>query len=73
MNNNNSNNTLVRAWKDEDVRENLGIESPVGAIELNDAELDAVQGGYCQVASIIIVICKEFSIVCAFTIAIANG
>jgi mersacidin/lichenicidin family type 2 lantibiotic len=66
-------NPLVRAWKDEDFRESLGIESPIGAIELSDAELESVEGGACQVASIIIVICQKFSIICAFTIAIANG
>jgi mersacidin/lichenicidin family type 2 lantibiotic len=67
-----NNSTLVRAWKDEDFREELGIESPIGAIELSDAELDSVEGGFC-IGTIIIVICKAFSIVCAYTIAVAFG
>jgi len=67
-----TNNTLVRAWKDEEFRAEMGIESPVGAIELSDAELESVDGSGC-IGTIIIIICKKFSLVCAYTIAVAIG
>lgn len=40
---------IVRAWKDPQFRSQLGAEapaSPVGAIELSDALLDDVSGGF---------------------------
>ena len=47
---------LVRAWKDEEYRLSLSEaerallpESPVGSLELTDAELDQVAGGGCSV------------------------
>jgi mersacidin/lichenicidin family type 2 lantibiotic len=54
--------SLIRAWKDEEYRESLteAIESPVGTVELTDAELDVVAGGagfFCGF-SIFIGICK---------------
>ena len=52
---------LVRAWKDEEYRLSLSEaerallpESPVGSLELTDAELDQVAGGGCSVLSIVI-------------------
>ncbi len=40
---------IVRAWKDESYRESLGAEapeSPIGAVELSDADLEVIQGGH---------------------------
>jgi mersacidin/lichenicidin family type 2 lantibiotic len=62
-----SNNTLIRAWKDEEYRDSLGeVESPVGAIELTDSDLDQVSGNgvSCFLYTLILVICKKFSVVC---------
>lgn len=46
-----SNETIIRAWKDENFRNNLSAKeltllpaNPVGLIELTDAELSAVAG-----------------------------
>jgi mersacidin/lichenicidin family type 2 lantibiotic len=60
-----SNVTLIRAWKDEEYRESLGeVESPVGAVELTDADLDQVSGNgvHCFLYTLILIICKKFSI-----------
>jgi len=62
-----SNNTLIRAWKDEEYRDSLGgVESPVGAIALTDAELDQVSGNgvICYFYTLWLIICKGFSVVC---------
>jgi mersacidin/lichenicidin family type 2 lantibiotic len=44
---------IVRAWKDEAYRHSLSEEelsllpeSPIGEVELTDADLEAVQGGH---------------------------
>jgi mersacidin/lichenicidin family type 2 lantibiotic len=62
-----SDNTLIRAWKDEEYRESLGgVESPAGVIELTEADLDQVSGNgvSCYFYTLILLICKKFSIVC---------
>jgi mersacidin/lichenicidin family type 2 lantibiotic len=71
-----SNATLIRAWKDEDYRESLGeVESPVGAMELSETELDQISGNgvSCHIFTIILVICKQFSFICGVTFAAVDG
>jgi hypothetical protein len=64
-----SNSTLVRAWKNEDGC----LESPVGAIELTDAELEIVDGmggrggSRCGNFSIVAISCKSLSFACLVT------
>jgi mersacidin/lichenicidin family type 2 lantibiotic len=50
---------LVRAWKDEDYRLSLSEAelaalpaNPAGSLELTDADLDLVDGGFCLVSGI---------------------
>lgn len=59
--------TIVRAWKDEDFRNNLTDEErallpkhPVGAIELTNADLELVAGGKAPISS---VICSNYNCV----------
>lgn len=71
-----SSTTLIRAWKDEEFRESLGaVESPVGAIELSEAELDQIGGNgvSCAIFTIILVICRKYSFICNITFAAANA
>ena len=47
-----SQNDIIRAWKDEDFRENLGAaelaalpSNPAGLVEVSDEDLNAMTGG----------------------------
>ena len=66
---------IVRAWKDEAYRQSLSEEerlalpeSPVGEIELTDADLEAVYGGQTALAGCSVicnsVVCNVHSVVC---------
>lgn len=66
-----SENVLVRAWKDEEGC----LESPVGAIELTDTELETVDGmggTRCSIFSVVIVACNIGSFACRITFVGAN-
>jgi mersacidin/lichenicidin family type 2 lantibiotic len=65
-------NNLVKAWKDEEYRSSLSEaeramlpENPAGNLELTDAELELVAGGYRRRSS--------SSVSCFFTINVCLG
>ncbi|HLZ59644.1 MAG TPA: mersacidin/lichenicidin family type 2 lantibiotic [Ktedonosporobacter sp.] len=65
-----STNHIIRAWRDEEYRESLDAglsatlpESPVGAIELSESDLAAVDGGITPVlVTISLVYCVGITI-----------
>jgi hypothetical protein len=59
-----STDTLIRAWKDEE------LESPAGSLELTDAELDLVAGGGRRKKGGTVNICGAFTNTACFALTV---
>jgi mersacidin/lichenicidin family type 2 lantibiotic len=70
---------IARAWKDEAYRQTLSEEelhllpaNPAGELELTDAELDTVAGGFCPPTVIIDHRTTSVAIICEINIFSVN-